>query len=297
MFEYHGFEHAYNQGAYAGLARAVAELGVAGRVLTPAPREGFAPSLAFLARQRYDLVIATGFWAVSAVDAVARRFPATRFATIDAAHDALAGRPDNVLGLCFAEDEVGYLAGFLAGRMATPRDGERVVSAVGGEQIPSVELFIAGYRAGVAAADPDVRVLVGYTDDFGDAAKGRTVARSQVARGSTVIFQVAGACGMGALEAAREHGVWGIGVDVDQSALGRHILTSAVKRTDDGVYWAVERLLSGRLRTGETVRFGLRAGGVALGTVSPVVPEAVLAELHDVERRVAAGGVPTLAGR
>ena len=66
-----GIDHPYGHGAYLGIERAVRELGVKGRVLTPAPREGYAPSLSLLARQKYDLVIATGFYAATAIDAVA----------------------------------------------------------------------------------------------------------------------------------------------------------------------------------------------------------------------------------
>ena len=46
------------------------------------------------------------------------------------------------------------------------------------------------------------------------------------------MFQVAGGCGLGALEAAGEDNVWGVGVDTDQSAEGPQVLTSAVKKVE-----------------------------------------------------------------
>src|SRR4029079_8717089 len=94
--------------------------------------------------------------------------------------------------------------------------------------------------------------------------KGRSVALSQIAKGSRVVFQVANACGLGALEAASERGIWGIGVDVDQSHLGGHILTSAVIRMDVAVFDTIEDLARGTLETGRTSRFTLRQGGVGL---------------------------------
>ena len=99
-----GIEDPYNHGAYLGLERAVQELGIRGRVLTPAPKEGYVPSLSLLARQKYDLVIGFGFqagisFAAAAIDGVAIGFPETRFAIIDFAHDDLVHRPTNVLGL------------------------------------------------------------------------------------------------------------------------------------------------------------------------------------------------------
>src|SRR5919197_3904047 len=94
-----GIENLYIGPAYLGLERAVRELGIRGRVLTPAPKEGYVPSLSLLARQKYDLVIGFGFFAAAAVERVATEFPETRFAMIDLAHDDLVHRPTNVVGL------------------------------------------------------------------------------------------------------------------------------------------------------------------------------------------------------
>ncbi|HET8651838.1 MAG TPA: BMP family ABC transporter substrate-binding protein [Gaiellaceae bacterium] len=287
-----GIENPYIHGAYLGLERAVRELGIRGRVLTPAPKEGFGPSLSLLARQKYDLVIGFGFFAAAAIDRVATGFPETRFATIDFAHDDLAHRPTNVVGLMFREEQAGYLAGHLAALVLTLSPGEEVISSVGGQRVPAVERFIAGYQAGARGANPRVTTLNSYTDDFHDPVKGRSVALSQIAKGSRVVFQVASACGLGALEAAGERGIWGIGVDVDQSHLGRHILTSAVKRLDVAVFDTVEELVRGTLETGRTSRFSLRNRGVGLGTISAAVPPSFIAEIEDVRAKLVDGKIP-----
>jgi basic membrane protein A len=287
-----GIENPYIRGAYLGLERAVRELGIRGRVLTPAPKEGYVPSLSLLARQKYDLVIATTCFAAAAIDKVATGFPETRFAIIDFAHDDLAHRPKNVVGLEFREEQAGYLAGHLAALVLTLSPGEEVISSVGGQRLPSVERFIAGYQAGARGANPRVATLNSYTDDFLDPVKGRAVALSQIAKGSRVVFQVASACGLGALEAASERGIWGIGVDVDQSHLGRHILTSAVKRMDVAVFDTIEELVRGALETGRTSRFSLRNGGVGLGTISARVPRSLKAQIEDVRAEIVAGKIP-----
>jgi basic membrane protein A len=287
-----GIDHPYNHGAYLGLERAVRELGIKGRVLTPAPKEGYVPSLSLLARQRYDLVIGFGYAAAAAIDKAATAFPETRFAIIDVAHDDLAHRPENVLGLAFSAEQAGYLAGHLAALVLTLAPGEEVVSSVGGERLPGVERWIAGYQAGARQANPRVTTLNGYTDDFYDPVKGRSVALSQIAKGSRVVFQVASTCGLGALEAASERGVWGIGVDVDQSHLGRHILTSALMRFDVAVFETIEALARGALETGRTYRFSLENGGVGLGRISAAVPRAFKAELEDLRAEIVAGRIP-----
>jgi basic membrane protein A and related proteins len=287
-----GIDDPYNHGAYLGLERAVRELGISGRVLTPAPKEGYAPSLSLLARQKYDLVLGMGVFAAPAIDRVATAFPETRFAIIDAAHDELADRPKNVLGLAFRAEQAGYLAGHLAALVLTLSPGEEVISSVGGEQIAGVERWIAGYQAGARGANPRVTTLNSYTDDFWDPVKGRSVALSQIAKGSRVVFQVAGACGLGALEAAGERGIWGIGVDVDQSHLGGHILTSALMRFDVAVFDTIEALARGTLETGRTSRFSLENGGVGLGTISATVPPSFRAEIEDVTAEIVAGKIP-----
>ena len=287
-----GIDDPYSRGGYLGLERAVRELGIKGRVLTPAPKEGYVPSLSLLARQKYDLVIGTGGFAAPAIDRVSTGFPETRFAIIDFAHDDLAHRPKNVVGLVFREEQAGYLAGHLAALVLTLSSGEEVVSSVGGQRVPAVERFIAGYQAGARGANSRVTTLNSYTDDFLDPVKGRSVALSQIAKGSRVVFQVAGVCGLGALEAAKERGIWGIGVDVDQSHLGRHILTSAVKRMDVAVFDTIEELVRGTLETGRTSRFSLRNGGVGLGTISAGVPRSLKAEIEDVRAEIVAGRIP-----
>jgi len=287
-----GIENPYIHGAYLGLERAVRELGIRGRVLTPAPKEGHVPSLSLLARQKYDLVIGFGFFAAAAIDRVANEFPETRFASIDLAHDDLAHAPTNVMGLVFQEEQAGYLAGHLAALVLALSPGEEVISSVGGHRVPSVERWIAGYQAGARGANPRVTPLHGYTDDFLDPVKGRSIAVSQIAKGSRVVFAVAGVCGLGALEAASEHGVWGIGVDVDQSHLGRHILTSALKRLDVAVFDTIEGLARGTLETGRTSRFALRNDGVGLGTISASVPRSLRAAIENVRAEIVAGKIP-----
>ena len=286
-----GIDNSYFRGPYVGLERAVRELGVRGRVLTPAPKEGYVPALSLLARQKYDLVIGT-FFAAPAIDRVAADFPETSFAVIDFAHADLAHRPKNVVGLLFSEEEAGYLAGRLAALVLTLCPGEELISSVGGRRVPAVERYIAGYEAGARGANPHVTTLNSYTDSFLDPVKGRSVALSQIARGSRVVFQVASACGLGALEAARERGVWGIGVDVDQSHLGEHILTSAVKRMDVAVFDTIEELARGTLETGGTSRFSLRNRSVGLGAISTAVPRSLEAEIEDVTAGIVAGKIP-----
>ena len=150
--------------------------------------------------------------------------------------------------------------------MERRRPGKDVIGSVGGLKIPPVDASIAGYEAGARKADPGITTLRGYAFNFFDPAKCRAVALSQIARGAGAVFNVAGACGLGTLQAAKEKRVWGIGVDVDQSFLGPHILTSVLKRFDVEVY---ATLVQGRLKTGGNKVWSLRNRAVGLGKISP----------------------------
>ena len=160
---------------------------------------------------------------------------------------------------------------------------------MGGLPIPPVQEFIKGFREGALRADPGITVLAGYSHDFADPNACDAVASDQIARGAGVIFNVAGSCGLGALAAAKRAGVWGIGVDTDQSFLGPYILTSVMKRYDTGFLRLFRQLRAGTLRGGGTTVLTLRNGGAALGPISPKVPAALRAELDQLRQRIEDG--------
>ncbi|HUH15684.1 MAG TPA: BMP family ABC transporter substrate-binding protein [Gaiellaceae bacterium] len=292
-------DNGFNELAFRGLTRAEEELGVEGRVLESASAADYIPNMTSLARQGYDLVIGVGFAQGDAIGKVAQRFPDVRFAIIDVDQSFVPGTPANVQGLLFREEEVGYLVGYLAGLEEKRREGKDVISAVGGMKEPPVDRFIAGYFAGAEAAAPGITTMLDYSQDWDDQAKCKELALNQIARGSNVIFQVAGGCGLGALSAAGERDRWGIGVDADQSSLGDHILTSAQKGVDAAVFLSIKAVQDGAWEGGGNATFGLREEGVGLGTVSPEVSQEDVDAVAAIEEQIASGeltGIPTEVG-
>ena len=290
-------DRGFNHLAYTGLLRAEKQLGVKGTVLESPSAADYVPNLSSLAQQHYDLVIGVGFDQADAMDKVALKFPDTHFAIIDVDQQSLTHKPANVLGLLFREQEAGYLVGYLAGFEAKRSPGAQIVSTVGGQKQPPVDRYIAGFQAGAKAADPGVKTLNGYSQDWVDQAKCKELALQQIAAGSKVVFQVAGGCGLGALDAAKQKGVWGIGVDADQSFLGPQVLTSALKRVDSAVFQTIADVKKGTFHGGTNVVFGLDRNGVGVGTVSPKVPAAALKQLKAIEARIVAhelGNIPTV---
>jgi basic membrane protein A and related proteins len=261
-------DRSFNQLANEGLERAKSELGVEGRVLTSESDADYVPNLSSLAQQKYDLVIGVGFLMSDAMDTVATKFPDTNFAIIDFSQAALKDKPTNVRGLLFKENEAGYLAGYLAALVVKDKGGDPVFSSVGGQKIPPVDSYIAGYQAAIKKVLPKAKTLNDYSQDFVDQAKCKEIALNQIAEGSQVVFQVAGQCGLGALDAAKEKGVLGIGVDADQGYLGDHILTSAQKKVDVSVFDTAKAAQDGSFKGGEDQIFDLKSDGVGLGKLN-----------------------------
>ena len=277
-----------------GLKRAERELGVKTRILESKSDADYVPNLSTLAEEKVDLSISVGFLMGDATRKAAQEFPDQKFAIIDFAYDEKQALP-NLQGLVFKEQETGYLAGYMAG-LVTEEKGERtntasIVSSVGGQKIPPVDKFIAGYQKGAKDANPGVRTLNGYSQDFVDQAKCKEVALDQIAKGSDVVFQVAGGCGLGALDAAKEQNVWGIGVDKDQAVVGDQVLTSALKRVDVAVFDFVKSVVDGKFQGGGVTVFGLAENGVGLGKVSPDVDKAIVDRVKAQEAKVKAGDV------
>jgi len=284
----------FNQLQLHGLNQAAEQLGIEKKAVESHAAGDYVPNLSSCARGGYDITISAGFLLADPTAAVARQFKNQHFAITD--YD-VTGPPfngkasPNVEGLTYATQENGYLAGCLAALMTKRQGGKQVIGAVGGVKIPPVDTYIAGYRAGAEKCVPGTKVLVDYSQDFVDQAKCKTLANNQIDAGSQVEFQVAGGCGLGTLSAAQDHKVWGIGVDTDQSNLGPHILTSAVKRVDRGIFLTIQAVRDKAFRGGQNLVFDLKNDGVGLGKTSPKVPDDVMAKVDDLKQQIIDGKI------
>jgi basic membrane protein A and related proteins len=259
-------DHGFNHLAYEGSIEAHNKLGVKTQVLQAQSSADYVPFLTSEARAGDNLVVAVGFDFITALGQVAKEFPKTKFAIIDTPASAIAGKPKNVEGLTFESQQSGYLVGYLSGLISKAK-GWTTASSVGGQDIPSVTSYIAGFQAGGKAADPSLKFLNSFSNNFSDQSDCETIADNQIAQGSKIVFQVAGGCGLGALQAAKQKGVYGIGVDADQSYLGKYILTSALKKVDVAVEQATAQDLSGHFDAGGDLVYSVANNGTGYGTL------------------------------
>ena len=147
-----------------------------------------------------------------------------------------------------------------------------MIASVGGQKLPAVDAYIAGYQYCAKKSKPGTKTLNDYSQDFVDQAKCKEIALNQIQQQADVVFQVAGGCGLGALQAAKENKDWGIGVDADQGYLGNHILTSAQKKVDVGVFNTIALAGTSKWKGGVDSLFNAKNNGVGYGKVSTAAP-------------------------
>lgn len=280
-------DKSFNDGAFAGGERATRTLGVGVRYIEPGDGSDREAGLRLLTAEGMKLVIGVGFIFTDDLTELARQFPRTNFAGIDYAAGVIP--PPNLAAIRFREEEGSYLVGAIAAMSG----GSKKVGFVGGMDIPLIHKFEAGYRAGVAKVCPDCVVIAHYAgatpEAFRDPPRGKDLALSQYHSGVNVVFQAAGATGLGVFEAARETNKLVIGTDADQydEAPG-HVLTSMVKHVDVATFETIRHFAGG------VHEFGLADGGI--GYVydehnRALIPDGVHAKVDSLAADIIAGRI------
>ena len=273
----------FNQSSWEGLERAGEELGVTVNYLESATDADYAPNLETFVDEDYDLIISVGYMLADATRAAAEANPDTKFAIID---DSSIDLP-NVTSLIFHAEQASYLVGYVAGLTTKTNN----IGFVVGMTNETMNQFGYGYYAGAKDANPDVTVQQFNANSFADSATGKTMANTAITNGADIVFQAAGATGLGVIEACQEAGVYAIGVDSDQSSIAPNtVLTSAMKRVDNAVYEAVQELIDGTLEGG-VKSFDLAAGGVDIAPSQDLIAPEVITAVEEVKEKIVSGEV------
>ncbi|GAB1469275.1 BMP family ABC transporter substrate-binding protein [Chloroflexota bacterium] len=275
-------DKSFNATAYAGIEKAVAELGVQGKYLESTQQADYAKNIQQFLSEDTDLIITVGFLLGVDTAVAAKANPSVNFAIVDYAYpDCFDGQTEgqdcgsatempNVLGLTFAIDQAGFLAGYAAA--GSTKTGK--VATFGGINIPPVSAFMVGYEKGVDYYNQQngtsVEVLGwsnatndgSFTGNFDSLDDGRSFAESFVQEGADIIMPVAGPVGLGSAAYCQESGACMIvGVDTDWTVSSPEykdiILTSVLKNMNIAVYDVVKAQVDGTF-----------AGGVYVGTVA-----------------------------
>lgn len=247
-------DKSFNDIAFSGVQRASDELGVEFDYVEPtaiSEYEGYQRDFAMSGE--YGLIVCIGFDQADALTVVAAEYPEQSFALVDMVVDN-----ENVASLTFRANEGSFLLGVVAGM--TSEAGK--IGFVGGMEIPLIVDFYVGYKAGAEWANPEIEVMTPvYVGDWGDPAKGKELAVSLIEGGADMVFAAAGGSGLGALEAADENEISGLGVDACQDYLNPHMYASMTKRVDNAVYDMIVDAMN------DEFEGGFKSGGIAEGWV------------------------------
>jgi len=282
-------DNGFNKNQLAGLNSAASSLGITPISKVSHSSSDYDPNYNAAVRAGANLVIAAGFLLGDTMKKYAKQFPKVDFAITDDSASAVGGLK-NEIGITYGTPEAGCLVGVLAAKQAAAM-GKKIIGAVGGIKIPPVDTYIAGYQYCANKAVPGTKTLVQYSNSFTDESACSNVAQNLIGQGAEVIFQVAGLCGDGALKEASKLGKWGIGVDADEYAVAKNILTSALKKTDVGVEHAIQDSFHNHFPGGTDILLNLKNDGVGVGKISPKVPQSWINTMNQYKSQIIAGSL------
>ena len=285
-------DQAFNQGAWEGFQMLEADGVVASiKYLESHQESDYNQNLDRLSDGGMDMIWGIGFMMADAILTAAQVNPDTLFAIVDMAYGP--DTPANVIGLVFDSQDCSFLVGYIAGMMTQTNK----VGIVGGIKSDLIDTFEFGYRGGVQYAAKergvDIETLVQYADSFTDVAKGKTIATTMYQSGADVVFQAAGAVGIGVIEASKELNKWSIGADIDQNFLAPdNVITSAMKYVNMGIYSVVEAVAGGASLGGSTFVGTLADGAVGIApSTDKLVPADIVAKTEDVKAKLISGAL------
>ncbi|MCY9590756.1 BMP family ABC transporter substrate-binding protein [Paenibacillus chitinolyticus] len=283
-------DKSFNQSAWEALEKLKKDTGISTKYLQSKADSDYVPNLNQFVQGKYNLTWGIGFVIADAMKTVAQQNPTANFAIIDNVVEA-----PNVQSITFAENEGSFLVGVVAAKMTKSNK----IGFVGGMDIPVIKRFEAGFKAGVAAVNPDAKVLINYTGAFDKPDLGKAAAATMYNDGADIIFHSSGATGNGVFNEANDRikqgkKVWVIGVDKDQSLeFGDQVtLTSMVKGVEEAVTKYSKMVVDGNFKPGAPVTLGLKDNGVGLAsTSSKNVPADVLKLADEYKEKIIKGEI------
>ncbi len=296
-------DKSFNQSAWEGVKQAETDLGAYVQYIETADSKDYAKNIATFGDAGYDVIVTVGFGLGEATAAAAKLYPAIKFIGVDQDQYAWIYDTDttndipNLVGLVFPEDQAGFLVGALAAQMTQTG---KIGGVFGTDAVPPVWRFGEGYRAGALYINPAIEIFIVYHSDVGfdktftDPEWGATTANSMIAQGADVIFGGGGKTGNGAVVAAVEAGVYGIGVDADQyytlTEAQPKLLSSAMKLITPGVFDLIAAIKDGTFVGGN---FYGTVGFAPYHDTAADVPAEVTAKMGEINAALLDGSLTT----
>jgi basic membrane protein A len=295
-------DKSFNQGSWEGLVQYAREKNISHKYYQPSEQsdDAYLTAIDLAVRGGAKVIVTPGFLFEAPVYIAQDRYPNVNFILVDgvphSADYSLFRTNSNVVGVNYAEDQAGFLAGY-----AAVKDGNRFLGFVGGMAVPAVVRFGYGFIQGAEFAAKELNLAAGaiiiyhhYTGAFAATPEAQTMAASWYNSGVEVIFACGGAVGNSVMAAAEQAGKKVIGVDVDQSGESRTVITSAMKGLQASVYDCITDYYSGRFPGGQTLIFSAENKGVGLPMSSSKFGSFSQSDYDSIFRQLASGSIPRM---
>ncbi|BDI21987.1 BMP family protein [Herbiconiux sp. L3-i23] len=289
-------DQSFMDSANEGLERAAADLGVTVSVIeagaddAPAWERNLTEASA---SGENDLIVTGGTVMASTLERVAAQFPDQQYLIFDSESVG-----DNVTGISYAQNEGAFLVGALAAIISTNPDsfprstGANKIGLVGGMDIPVIRDFAVGYEQGAKAISPDITVDLRFVGDFESAQGAYDITTAIFNDGADVVYQVAGAAGLGVLQAGEDSGRYAIGTDSDQNGIHPDSTpASAIKSVGNTVYTGIQQFLDGELELGTTTVGNISNDGVGIAFNDDLVPAEFQDQIDALRQQVIDGDI------
>jgi basic membrane protein A len=295
-------DKSFNQGSWEGLVQAARENNRTHKYYQPAEQSdnAYLTTIDLAVRGGAKLIVTPGFLFETPIFVAQDRYPNVVFVLIDgvphSADYSTFRTNNNVVGVLYAEDQAGFLAGY-----AAVKDGYRRLGYMGGMAVPAVVRYGYGFIQGAEYAAQELGLAAGsitinynYAGHFNATPEVQTMAASWFNSGIEVIFAAGGAVGNSVMAAAEAAGKKVIGVDVDQSIESATVITSAMKGLVPSVYSCVTDFLNGKFPGGQTLVFEASNNGVSLPMASSKFQSFSTADYNAIYSKLSNGEIPRM---
>jgi len=299
-------DKSFNQGSWEGLYQYAIEKNLTYKYYKPAEQsnDSYLATIDLAVKGGAKVVVTPGFLFEQAVFTAQDRYPNVYFILVDGAPndgDWSKGAPvekinANAVGVKYAEDQAGFLAGY-----AAVKDGYRRLGFVGGMAVPAVVRFGYGFVQGADYAAVELGLESGsivinyhYTGGFSATPEAQTLSASWFNDGVEVIFACGGAVGNSVMRAAEDTGKKVIGVDVDQSIASPTVITSSMKGLQSSVYDCIAAVYDRSFPGGQTLIFDASNSGVGLPMATSKFNTFSQADYDLIYNRMVEGNIPRM---
>jgi basic membrane protein A and related proteins len=305
-------DRSFNAASWAGMQAAqAANSNISVKFSTSTSPSDYTPIINTFLSQKCNIIVSLGFAMGDATKAAATAHPSQKFSIVDNSYSPTL---PNVDALVFNTVQDAFLGGYLAAGMT--KTGK--VATFGGQEFPTVTIYMDGYWDGVQYYNQKhgthVQVLGwnektqkgSFTGDFTNQTKGQNLTQTFISEGADIIFPVAGNVGLGAAKAVQQADAqagsqkvnmeW---VDLDgcvsAATYCKYFITSVLKGETLAVKTAVLAAAGGSFKGGNYIGT-LANGGVSLAPFhdwDSKVPASLKSELQQISKGIQDGSIQT----